>query len=63
MFSKFYKKKEVTPKVQTAEEYWQEQKDKNRQKAAFLRIGYNKELGESSFLGQGIKYKITFKGI
>ena len=63
MFSKFYKKKEVIPKVQTAEEYWQEQKDKNRQKAAFLGIGYNKELSESSFLDQGIKYKITFKGV
>ena len=63
MFSKFYKKKEVTPKVQTAEEYWQEQKDKNRQKAEFLGVGYNKELSESSFLDQGIKYKITFKGV
>ena len=63
MFSKIFKTKSEKPKWQTAEEYWQEQKNKNRKKAAFLGIDYNKELRESSFLAQGIKYKITFKGV
>jgi hypothetical protein len=62
MFSKIFKTRSEKPKLQTAEEYWQEQENKNRQKAAFLKMDYNK-LKESSFLAQGIKYKITFKGV
>ena len=58
---KFFNTKNSKSKLQTAEEYWQEQKDRNRQKAAFLEIDYNKELSESSFLDQGNKYTITFK--
>ena len=63
MFSKFFNKRNLKPKLQTADEYWQEQKDRNRQKAEFLGIDYNKELSESSFLDQDSKYKITFKGM
>ena len=62
MFGNLFKTKSKSSKLQSAEEYWLEQKNKNRQKAAFLGMDYNKELRESSFLAQGNKYKITFKG-
>jgi hypothetical protein len=63
MFGNLFKTKSKNSKLQSAEEYWQEQKNKNRQKAAILGMDYNKELSESSFLDQGNKYKITFKGM
>lgn len=61
MLNLFRNKKENS-KVQTAREYWQERVNRNKQKAAVLGIDH-KELNRSSFLEQGCKYKITFKGM
>lgn len=63
MFTKLFKKKTKVSKVQTAEEYWRQQKSKNESKAALLGIQYNRELKESSFTDSSCKYKIIFKGM
>ena len=60
---KFFNRKNLKPKCQTPEEYWHERNNRNKQKAAFLEIDYNKELKDSSFLDQRNKYKTTEKGI
>jgi len=59
----FFNKKTSKPKCQTPEEYWYERNNRNKQKAAFLEIDYNKELKDSSFLDQSNKYKPTAKNI
>ena len=42
MFGNLFKTKSKNSKLQSSKEYWQEQKNKNRQKAAILGIDYNK---------------------
>lgn len=42
MLGNLFKKRNQNIKVQTAEEYWHERNNRNKQKAAFLGIDYNK---------------------
>ena len=59
---KIFTRKTLKPKCQTAEEYWHERNNRNKQKSQTLGVNCE-ELKETSFLDQSNKYKPTAKNI